>query len=167
MSQVLYKIQQLSVYTHSHDMLSRFTNALEACVLLAFTSLSGGQLRDTSDAFYARIMPQVGALLSTAYIEYDSANTRDLPYAEYAKFMSAVHACGFFLQDARLRTLKQETLEEHKQRGTPQPLPPIPQLQPIPQPHTLQPAAPTTTVRALLAKVRALLDELENASEAV
>jgi hypothetical protein len=152
-------------------MLSRFTNALDACVLLAFTSLSGGQLRDTSDAFYARIMPQVGALLDTAYIEYHGANTRDLLYAEYAKFMSAVHSCGFFLHDARLQTLTQETEEIHTHRGTPQPLPPTPQLPPIPQ---LQPTQPTqqtetrgngNTVRALLAKVRALLDELEKAQD--
>ncbi len=87
---------------------------------------------------------------------------------EYAKFMSAVHSCGVFLQDVRLQNLKQETEEEHKQRGT-QPLPPTPQLQPIPQ---LQPTQSTqqaetrgngNTVRALLAKVRALLDELEKA----
>jgi hypothetical protein len=97
-------------------------------------------------------------------MEYDDANTRKLPYAEYAKFMSAVHSCGVFLQDARLRTLKQETEEEHNQRGT-QPLPPTPQLQPIPQIQPTQPAAPTTTVRALLAKVRALLDELEKAQD--
>jgi hypothetical protein len=145
---------------------SRFTDALDECVLLAFTSLIDGHLIDTTDAFIKGIMPQVGAFLDTAYVAYHEAYTRDLPYAEYAKFMSAVHACGFFLHNAQLRTLKQETEQEHNQRGT-QPLQPNPQLPPIPQPHTLQPAAPTTTVRALLAQVRALLDELEKASEPV
>ena len=162
MSQVLFKIQQLSAYTHTAGMKSRFTNALDECVLLAFTSLIGGQLRDTTDAFYD-VMRQVSGPLSRAYVAYHEAYTRDLPYAEYAKFMSAVHSCGYFVHNARLQTLKQETEEEHNQRGT-QPLQPNPQLPPIPQPHTLQPAAPTTTVRALLAQVRALLDELEKAS---
>jgi hypothetical protein len=171
MSQVLYKIQQLSAYTHTAGLKSRFTDALDECVRLAFTSLIGGQLSDTTDAFIKRIMPQVGALLDTAYIEYHGANTRDLLYAEYAKFMSAVHSCGFFLQNARLRTLKQETLEEHTHHGTPQPLPPTPQLPPtlqLPQPQPTQQAEARgngNTVRALLAKVRALLDELEKASE--
>jgi hypothetical protein len=123
-----------------------------------------GQLRDTTDAFFKRIMPKVGALLSTAYIEYDDANTRKLPYAEYAKFMSAVHSCGIFLQDVRLQTLKQETEEEHNQRGT-QPLPPTPQPQPTQPTQQAEARGNGNTVRALLAKVRALLDELEKAQD--
>ena len=169
MSQVLFRIQQICAYTHSQGMKSRFTNALDECVLLAFTSLIGGQLKDTTDAFYERVMRQVRDPLNRAYVAYHEANTRDLPYAEYEKFMSAVHSCGFFLHDARLQTLTQETEEIHTHRGTPQPLPPT---QPTPQPQPTQPTQAETrgngnTVRALLAQVRALLDELEKASEPV
>ena len=104
MSQILFHIQQICAYTHTARMpKSTFTTALDECVLLAFTSLIGGQLKDTTDAFYERVMRQVRDPLNRAYVAYHEANTRDLPYAEYEKFMSAVHSCGFFLHDAQIQ----------------------------------------------------------------
>ena len=160
MSQVLYKIQQICAYTHTARMpKSTFTTALDECVLLAFTSLIGGNLKDMTPAFIENVMQKVTDPLCRAYLAYNEANSRDLPYAEYQKFISAVRACGHFVRNVNMQNCLLETEKIYNERGT-QPLPPTPQL---PQPQPTQQAE----ARGNGNTVRALLDELENASEPV
>jgi hypothetical protein len=169
MSQILFHIQQICAYTHTVGMpKSTFTTALDECVLLAFTSLIGGKLQDMTPAFIENVMQKVTEPLCRAYLAYNEANSRDLPYAEYQKFISAVRACGHFVYNVNMQNCPLQTEKIYNARGT-QPLPPT---QPTPQPQPTQPTQAETrgngnTIRALLAQVRALLDELEKASEPV
>jgi hypothetical protein len=136
---------------------STFTTALDECVLLAFTSLIGGNLKDMTPAFIENVMQKVTDPLCRAYLAYDEANSRDLPYAEYQKFISAVRSCGHFVYNVNMQNCPLQTEKIYNARGTPQPLPPT----------QVETRGNGNTVHALLAQVRALLDELENASEPV
>jgi hypothetical protein len=140
---------------------STFTTALDECVLLAFTSLIGGNLKDMTPAFIENVMQKVTDPLCRAYLAYNEANSRDLPYAEYQKFISAVRSCGYFVHNDKMQNCLLETEKIYNERGTPQPLPPTPQPQPTQPTQQAETRGNGNTIRALLAKVRALLDELE------
>jgi hypothetical protein len=138
---------------------STFTTALDECVLLAFTSLIGGNLKDMTPAFIENVMQKVTDPLCRAYLAYDEANSRDLPYAEYQKFISAVRSCGHFVYNVNMQNCPLQTEKIYNARGT-QPLPPTPQPQPTQPTQQAEARGNGNTVRALL-------DELENASEPV
>ena len=91
---------------------SSFTLALDDCVLLAFTKLIGGELKETNDAFYEGVLGQVEHPLCRAYLSYHEGSSRPLPYVQYAKFMGAVHSCGYFVHNEKMQTCHQETEEE-------------------------------------------------------
>ncbi len=119
MSQTLYKIQQVCAHTHEVMKMqsSEFTLALDECVLLAFTKLIGGELKETNDAFYHKVMREVEDPLCRAYLAYHRGSSRPLPYKQYAKFMDAVHSCGHFVNNTKMQVVVQETEEKYTTGG--------------------------------------------------
>ncbi len=107
-------------------------------------------MRDTDDVFIQSVLNQMKAHLYKAFKVYH-ARTRELPYAEYDRFMRAAGTCGYATHYQWLMNLPQETQEEHKRYSA------APHSQPVAAPAPFP--TPETRLAELLARLRDILDE--------
>ena len=155
MSQALTKLKQVWECLRAQHSSSEFAALIDKCVNMAFHEVMGTradgtrglvwELLDTDDVFIQSVLNRMKQHLYQAFKAYH-ARTRELPYAEYDRFMRAAGTCGYATHYQLLMNLPQETAEEHKRYS-----------QPVAAPASFP--TPETRLAELLARLRDIVDE--------